>query len=165
MLIGCLDEIIVFVIQCRYHCVEEKQKSQSKVVCIIVGKVVFGKSRIESDSEELTKMLMLIEQGSEVLTFVIQCRYHCVYNKENSQYKVVCIKIDKVVFDKNAIESDSEELVKILMLIGHGGEICTFVIQCRYHWVEEKETHKNSIICGTVDKIVLVKVKLQVIFE
>ena len=72
MLIGHGGKILVFVIQCRYHCVYNKENSQSKVVCIVVGKVVFDKSEIESDSEELTKISMLIEQGSEILVFVIQ---------------------------------------------------------------------------------------------
>ena len=66
MLIGWLDEIIVFVIQCKYHCVEERENGQSKVVCIVVGKMGFGKSRIESDSEELVKISMLIGCLDEV---------------------------------------------------------------------------------------------------
>ena len=59
MLIGWLDEIIVFVIQCRYDCVYKKEESQSKVACIMVGKVVFGQSGFEGDFGELTKILML----------------------------------------------------------------------------------------------------------
>ena len=39
----------------------------------------------------------------------------------------------------SGIESDSGQLVKILMLIGHGGKILVFVIQWRYDYVYNKE--------------------------
>ena len=42
-------------------------------------------------------------------------------------------------FDKSGIESDSEELTKISMSIGHLGEICTFIIQWKDHCVYKKE--------------------------
>ena len=39
----------------------------------------------------------------------------------------------------SGIESDSGRLVKILMLIGHGGEVLVFVIQWKDHCVYKKE--------------------------